>query len=37
MPNQTELWFQPLIWMDFRLAVIFTVLMPLILLLWAFA
>jgi Protein of unknown function (DUF3177) len=37
MPNQTELWFQPLIWMDFRLAVIFTVLIPLILLLWAFA
>jgi Protein of unknown function (DUF3177) len=37
MPNQTQLWFQPLIWMDFRLAVIFTVLMPLILLLWAFA
>jgi Protein of unknown function (DUF3177) len=33
----TQLWFQPLIWMDFRLAVIFTVLMPLILLLWAFA
>jgi Protein of unknown function (DUF3177) len=37
MPNQTQLWFQPLIWMDFRLAVIFTVLIPLILLLWAFA
>ena len=37
MSNQAELWFQPLIWMDFRLAVIFTVLMPLILLLWAFA
>jgi hypothetical protein len=37
MPNQEQLWFQPLIWMDFRLAVIFTVLIPLILLLWAFA
>lgn len=37
MPNQEQLWFQPLIWMDFRLAVIFIVLIPLILLLWAFA
>jgi len=37
MPNQAQLWFQPLIWMDFRLAVIFTVLIPVILLLWAFA
>ncbi len=37
MPSQSQLWFQPFIWMDFRLAVIFTVLMPLILLLWAFA
>jgi hypothetical protein len=35
--NQEQLWFQPLIWMDFRLAVIFTVLIPLILLFWAFA
>lgn len=33
----TQLWFQPLIWMDFRLAVIFTVLAPLILLIWAFS
>ncbi len=32
MLNQTQL-----IWMDFRLAVIFAVLIPLILLLWAFA
>jgi hypothetical protein len=32
MPSQSQL-----IWMDFRLAVIFTVLVPLILLLWAFA
>jgi hypothetical protein len=37
MPNQSQLWFEPFIWMDFRLAVIFTVLIPLILLLWAFA
>jgi Protein of unknown function (DUF3177) len=37
MPNREQLWFQPLIWMDFRLAVIFTVLIPLILLIWAFA
>ena len=37
MPSQPQLWYQPLIWMDFRLAVIFTVLVPLILLLWAFA
>ncbi len=37
MPNQSQLWFEPLIWMDFRLAVIFTVLIPLMLLLWAFA
>ncbi|WP_373541301.1 DUF3177 family protein [Chamaesiphon sp.] len=36
MSNQAQLWFQPLIWMDFRLAVIFTVLLPLILILWAF-
>jgi Protein of unknown function (DUF3177) len=36
MPNQSQ-WFEPLIWMDFRLAVIFTVLIPLILLLWAFS
>jgi hypothetical protein len=37
MPSQSQSWYQPLIWMDFRLAVIFTVLIPLILLLWAFA
>jgi hypothetical protein len=36
MSSQAQ-WFQPLIWMDFRLAVIFTVLVPLILLLWAFS
>jgi Protein of unknown function (DUF3177) len=37
MSDRSQLWFQPLIWMDFRLAVIFTVLIPLILLVWAFA
>lgn len=37
MPNQSQLWFEPLIWMDFRVALIFTVLIPLILLLWSFA
>ncbi len=31
-----ELWFRPLIWMDYRLAVLFTVVLPLFLLLWAF-
>jgi hypothetical protein len=36
MPNQAQLWFQPLIWTDFRLAVLFTVFIPLILLIWAF-
>ncbi len=30
-------WFKPLVWMDYRLAVLFTVIMPLILLIWAFA
>lgn len=34
MPN--EIWFRPLIWMDYRLAVLFTVVIPLILLIWAF-
>jgi Protein of unknown function (DUF3177) len=37
MPSQYQSWSEPLIWMDFRLAIIFTVLIPLILLLWAFA
>lgn len=31
-----EIWFQPLVWTDYRLAILFTVLMPLILLIWAF-
>lgn len=30
------MWYRPLVWMDYRLAVLFTVVMPLILLLWAF-
>lgn len=30
-----DIWFKPLIWMDYRLAVLFTVLVPSILLLWA--
>lgn len=33
---QKEIWFRPLIWMDYRLAVLFTVVIPLILLIWAF-
>ena len=33
---QNELWFRPLVWMDYRLALIFTVFIPLILLTWAF-
>lgn len=31
-----EVWFQPLVWTDYRLALLFTVIMPLILLIWAF-
>ena len=33
---QNGIWFRPLVWMDYRLAVVFTVLIPLILLIWAF-
>ncbi|QDZ39954.1 DUF3177 family protein [Euhalothece natronophila Z-M001] len=33
---EAEVWYRPLVWTDYRLAVIFTVLIPLILLLWAF-
>lgn len=32
---EKEVWFRPLVWMDYRLALIFTVILPLILLLWA--
>lgn len=31
-----EIWFRPLVWLDFRLAVLFTVIIPLVLLIWAF-
>ena len=31
-----DVWFRPLVWMDYRLAVLFTVLIPLVLLIWAF-
>lgn len=31
-----EVWYRPLVWMDYRLAVLFTVILPLILLFWAF-
>ena len=33
---EKEVWFRPLVWMDYRLGVLFTVVIPLILLLWAF-
>ncbi|AFZ29576.1 hypothetical protein Glo7428_0998 [Gloeocapsa sp. PCC 7428] len=33
---QNEVWLRPLVWMDYRLAVLFTVIIPLILLIWAF-
>lgn len=31
-----RLWFEPLIWTDYRIAVLFTVIIPIILLIWAF-
>lgn len=33
---QDNIWFRPLVWMDYRLAVLFTVIIPLVLLVWAF-
>ncbi|AFZ36774.1 hypothetical protein Sta7437_3267 [Stanieria cyanosphaera PCC 7437] len=30
-----QIWFRPLVWMDYRLAVVFTVVLPLMLLFWA--
>jgi Protein of unknown function (DUF3177) len=33
---QNEVWFRPFVWIDYRLAVLFTVIVPLILLIWAF-
>ncbi|OCQ89637.1 hypothetical protein BCD64_16865 [Nostoc sp. MBR 210] len=31
-----DLWFRPYVWADYRLAVLFTLIIPLILLIWAF-
>ncbi len=33
---EKEIWFRPLVWMDYRLALLFLVVIPLILLVWAF-
>lgn len=33
--SMQQLWFRPLVWTDYRLAVIFTVILPLIFLVWA--
>ncbi|MDJ0738051.1 MAG: DUF3177 family protein [Nostocaceae cyanobacterium] len=33
---ENEIWFRPLVWMDYRLAVLFLVIIPLIMLMWAF-
>lgn len=33
---QDKLWFEPLVWTDYRLALLFIVLFPLVLLIWAF-
>jgi hypothetical protein len=33
---QDGMWFRSLVWTDYRLAILFTVVMPLILLIWAF-
>jgi hypothetical protein len=30
-----QLWFRPLVWTDYRLAVVFTVILPIVLLIWA--
>lgn len=32
---ENEIWFKPLIWMDYRLAILFMVALPLVLLVWA--
>jgi Protein of unknown function (DUF3177) len=34
--SDTPAWISPLVWTDYRLAVLFTVIVPLILLIWAF-
>jgi hypothetical protein len=31
-----DIWFRPWVWLDYRLAVVFTVIIPIILLIWAF-
>jgi Protein of unknown function (DUF3177) len=31
-----QIWFRPYVWMEYRLALLFTVIIPLILLIWAF-
>lgn len=31
-----EVWFRPLVWMDYRLAVLFILIIPIILVIWAF-
>lgn len=33
--KKMDVWFKPLVWMDYRLAVLFTVIIPLTLLIWA--
>ena len=32
----SQLWFRPYVWMDYRLALLFTLIIPIILLIWAF-
>jgi Protein of unknown function (DUF3177) len=34
--NNEDIWFRPLVWLDYRVAVLFTVIIPVILLIWAF-
>lgn len=34
--GNNDVWFRSLVWMDYRLAVLFTVLIPLVLFIWAF-
>ncbi len=34
---QADLWFRPLVWLDYRLAVLFTVFVPLVLFIWSLA
>lgn len=31
-----EVWFRPLVWIDYRLGVLFTVIIPIIIMIWAF-